>query len=193
VADGPARGADLVGLGEIGIGNTTAAAALVCAFAGASPEEVVGPGTGVDGAARARKVAVVADALRRHGPPRPGDPLATAAALGGAELLAMAGFALACAAARVPVVLDGLLSGAAALVAAALDPGVVPYLLASHASAEPGARVALARLGLEPLFDLGLRLGEGTGAVLGMALVRDAVALQAEMATFATAGVREGA
>ncbi len=189
VADGPAAGADLVGLGEVGIGNTTAAAALVCAFTGAPPDEVVGPGTGVDGPARARKSAVVADALRRH-EHAPGHPLATAAALGGAELVAMAGFALRCAASRVPVVLDGMLAGAAALLAAALDPGVVPYLAASHASAEPGARVALEHLGLAPLFDLGLRLGEGTGAILGMSLVRDAVALQAEMATFATAGVR---
>jgi nicotinate-nucleotide--dimethylbenzimidazole phosphoribosyltransferase len=188
-AEAIAAGALLLGAGEIGIGNTTAAAALVCAFTGAAPDAIVGSGTGLDEAARQRKVAVVTDALRRHRAEAATDPLATLASLGGLEIAAMAGFYLEAARRRVPVVLDGFIADAAALVAQALDANVTAYLMASHASAERGARAALAQLGLSPLLDLGLRLGEGTGAILGMALVRTAVALQGSMATFATAGI----
>jgi len=183
-----ARGAQILGLGEIGIGNTTSAAALVCAFTGAAADEIVGRGTGIDDATLARKRDVIGEALVRHAALL-GDPVGRLAALGGLELCAMAGCALEAARQRVPVVLDGFLAGAAAIAADAIDRGVRPYLLASHQSAEHGARRVLAQLGLEPVFDLGLRLGEGTGAVLAIDLVRTAVDVQRSMATFATAGI----
>ncbi len=183
-----AEGTTLAGVGEIGIGNTTSGAALVACFTGADPSEVCGHGTGIDDEALARKVRVVRDALALHAP-SPADPVGALAAVGGLELAAMTGFLLEAAARRIPVVLDGFLATASALVAKAIAPAVVSYLVASHASAERGARVGLEALRLEPLLSLGMRLGEGTGAILGMQLVRSAVALQARMATFATAGV----
>jgi nicotinate-nucleotide--dimethylbenzimidazole phosphoribosyltransferase len=131
----------------------------------------------------------VQDALRLHAP-RPLDPVGALAAVGGLELAAIAGFALRAAERGVPLVLDGFLAGAAALVARAIRPEVVRFFVASHESADNGSGLALRALGLEPLLALGMRLGEGTGAVLGIELVRSAVALQREMATFATAGVR---
>jgi nicotinate-nucleotide--dimethylbenzimidazole phosphoribosyltransferase len=183
-----ARGAGILGTGEIGIGNSTAAAALVCAMTGAAPEEVVGRGTGIDDATHERKVAVVRDALGKHAPD-PGDPAAVLAAVGGLELAALVGFMLRAAEQRVPLVLDGFLAGASMLVAHAMRPDVVRFAIASHASAERASGLVLQALGLAPLLSLGMRLGEGTGAVLGIELVRSAVALQHEMATFATAGV----
>jgi len=183
-----ASGVTLAGVGEIGVGNTTAGAALVACFAGVPAELCCGRGTGVDDATLDRKIRVVEDALALHRPD-PRDPVGVLARVGGLELAAMAGFLLRAAARRVPIVLDGFLASAAALAAYAIDPDVVGYCLASHASAERGAAIALERLGLVPLLSLGMRLGEGTGAILGMALVQDAVSLQAEMATFATAGV----
>ncbi|WP_394845596.1 nicotinate-nucleotide--dimethylbenzimidazole phosphoribosyltransferase [Pendulispora brunnea] len=179
----------LLAIGEVGIGNTTSAAALLCAFTGASPSDAVGAGTGISDAIRLHKVAIVEAALRLHAPD-PADPLGVLAAVGGLELAAMAGFLLGAARERIPVVLDGFLASVSALVAAAFDPQVTPYLLASHASAEKGAGLATAALGKTPLLDLGLRLGEGTGAVLAVDLVRTAVELQLSMATFATAGIR---
>ncbi len=180
--------------GSVGIGNTTAAAALVCVFSPAAPREVVGHGTGIAEDVRARKVAVVEDALRRHAFEAPGaspalDPLGPLASLGGLELAAMVGFLLEAARLRKPVVLDGFLATAAALAARAFDPRVVDYVLLSHASAERGAAIASAVLGKTPLLDLGMRLGEGTGAALALDLVRTAVDVQASMATFATAGI----
>jgi nicotinate-nucleotide--dimethylbenzimidazole phosphoribosyltransferase len=183
-----ARGVRLAAVGEIGIGNTTSAAALVSAFTGASPEETCGRGTGIDDATRARKVQTVRDALALHAP-RPDRGMDALAAVGGLEIAAIAGFVLEAAALRLPVVLDGFVTNAAALVAQALEPASVSYMLASHASAEPGARIALAHLGLRPLLSLDLCLGEGTGALLALDLVIAAVSLQAEMSTFATAGV----
>ena len=187
-AEAISHGADLIALGEAGIGNTTSAAALICALTGAVPEEVVGLGSGIAAGLRVRKVAVVLDALALHRP-LPADPVGVLAALGGLELAALAGAMIAAARRRIPVVLDGFLCSAAALVAVAIEPAVGPYLLASHASAERGAGLALQALRKEPLFDLGLRLGEGTGALLGVQLVRAAIALQLSMATFATAGI----
>jgi nicotinate-nucleotide--dimethylbenzimidazole phosphoribosyltransferase len=181
-------GADLLALGEIGIGNTTSAAALVCAFTGESADEVVGTGTGLGTAAFAHKIAVVRDALALHRPDAE-DALGVLAALGGLEIAAMAGCAIEAARHRLPVVVDGFIASAAALLASRLDPGVITYLLAAHASAERGARGALRALGLSPLFDFGLRLGEGTGAVIAADLVRTAVTTQLSMATFATAGI----
>jgi nicotinate-nucleotide--dimethylbenzimidazole phosphoribosyltransferase len=183
-----ASGADAIGLGEIGIGNTTSAAALTCVFTGARPADVVGRGTGVGEDVWLRKVAVVQDALALHRPDAT-DPIGTLAAVGGLEIAALAGCAIEAAHRRVPVILDGFVTNAAALAAANLDAGVRPFLLASHASPEPGAARALAALGLSPLLQLGMRLGEGTGASLGIALLRTAVAAQLSMATFATAGI----
>ncbi|WP_394835062.1 nicotinate-nucleotide--dimethylbenzimidazole phosphoribosyltransferase [Pendulispora rubella] len=179
----------LLAVGEVGIGNTTSAAALLCAFTGASPSDAVGVGTGISDSTRLHKVSIVEAALRLHAPDA-ADPLGVLAAVGGLELAAMAGFLLAAARRRIPVVLDGFLATVSAVVAAAFDAGVTPYLLASHVSAEKGASLATAALGKTPLLDLGMRLGEGTGAVLAVDLVRTAVELQLSMATFATAGIR---
>ncbi len=181
-------GAGAVGLGEIGIGNTTAAAALVAAFCGIPAELAVGGGTGVEGAVLERKRRLVASAVALH-QPDPRDPLGTLAALGGLEIVALVGAMLGAARQRVPVVLDGFITQAAALAAVAIEPALRGYLLVAHASTEPGARYALECLGLEPLFDLRMRLGEGTGACLALGLLRTAVALERGMATFATAGI----
>jgi nicotinate-nucleotide--dimethylbenzimidazole phosphoribosyltransferase len=185
-----ARGHDCLLTGDMGIGNTTPAAALVAAFTGASPAAVTGRGTGIDDATLAHKTAVVAAALARHSPD-PTDPLGTLAAVGGLEHAALAGFILGGAVAGVPVILDGVIADSAALVAAALAPDVVGALVAGHRSVEPGATVALAHLGLEPLVDLGLRLGEGTGALLALPVVAGAVRVLHEVATFDSAGVAE--
>jgi nicotinate-nucleotide--dimethylbenzimidazole phosphoribosyltransferase len=186
--DAVRAGAGAIGLGEIGIGNTTAAAALTSALTGEDPAGVVGRGTGIDELVRARKLAVVRAALSRHAPCAD-DPVGALSALGGLEIAALAGCALEAARHRLPVVLDGFVTNAAALAAARIDPGVRRYFVAAHVSPEPGARAALAHLGLVPLFDLGMRLGEGTGAVLGLSLLRTAVHTQLAMATFATAGI----
>jgi len=181
-------GAGAIGLGEIGIGNTTAAAALTSVFTGLDAAEVVGRGTGIDDAALARKIAVVRAALALHRPAA-ADPLGALASVGGLEIAALVGCALEAARQRLPVMLDGFVTNAAALVAARLEPAVAAYFVASHCSPEPGARAALTHLGLRPLFELGLRLGEGTGAVLGLSLLRTAVHSGLSMATFATAGI----
>ncbi|WP_308257800.1 nicotinate-nucleotide--dimethylbenzimidazole phosphoribosyltransferase [Pseudonocardia lacus] len=174
--------------GDMGIANTTAAAALVCAFTGADPGAATGRGTGVDDATLARKTAVVARALARHRPD-PADPLGVLAAFGGLEHAGLAGLVLGGAAHRVPVLLDGVNAGAAALVAAAFAPDALGYCVAGHRSAEPGHRLALAHLGLEPLLDLGMRLGEGTGALLALPVLQAAAQAMADVATFDAAGV----
>jgi nicotinate-nucleotide--dimethylbenzimidazole phosphoribosyltransferase len=176
--------------GDMGIANTTPAAALIAAFTGADPAQVTGRGTGIDDGTHAHKVAVVAAALARHRPD-PADPVAALAAVGGLEHAALAGFILGAAQRRVPVVLDGVIAASAALVAAALAPDAVAAMVAGHRSAEPGAGVALARLGLTPLLDLGMRLGEGTGAVLALPIVAGAVRVLHDVATFDAAGVSE--
>jgi nicotinate-nucleotide--dimethylbenzimidazole phosphoribosyltransferase len=179
--------------GDMGIANTTAAAALVCAFTGATPAVATGRGTGIDDATLARKVAVVARAVGRV-PVRPTTPaaaLAVLAEVGGLEHAALAGFVLGAAAARVPVLLDGAIAGSAALVAAALCPPALEYAVAGHASAEPGSALALDFLGLRPLLHLDLRLGEGTGALLALPLVASAARALRDVATFDSAGVTE--
>ncbi len=181
-------GADLLGTGEMGIGNTTAASAITAALTGAAPARVTGRGTGVDDAALARKVDVVARALAVNAPD-PRDGLDVLAKVGGFEIGGLVGVILAGAARRIPVVLDGFIAGAAALVAVALAPAARHALFASHRSAEPGHGAALARLGLEPYLDLELRLGEGTGAALFVHLARAAALVWSEMATFKSAGV----
>jgi nicotinate-nucleotide--dimethylbenzimidazole phosphoribosyltransferase len=185
-----AEGAGVVGLGEMGIANTTVAAALACAYTGGDPAALVGPGTGLDAEGIERKRRVVTRMLARN-PPDPADPLGTLAALGGFELVLLAGVALGAAAGGALVLVDGFISGAAALAAARLEPELPGYLVASHRSAEPGHAAVLAALGLEPLLDLGLRLGEGTGAALALPLVYAARAILVEMSTFDGAGVTD--
>jgi nicotinate-nucleotide--dimethylbenzimidazole phosphoribosyltransferase len=186
------RGADLVGTGEMGIGNTSAASALTAALTGASVESVTGPGTGVDEEGRRRKVEAVRRALEVNRPD-PADALDTLAKVGGFEIAGLVGVIIAGAAYRLPVVLDGFIAGAAALVAARLKPGLGVGLIASHRSSEPGHSRVLETLGLEPYLDLDMRLGEGTGAALCISLARAACAVLTEMATFKSAGVTDRA
>ena len=181
------RGYDCFLTGDMGIANTTPSAALIAAFAGVEPETATGRGAGVDDASFVRKVEVVRTAVAQRPPGK--DPVETLASVGGFEHAGIAGFILAAAARRVPVILDGVIAGAAALVAHALAPVAVTYCFAGHRSAEPGHVVALDRLGLRPLVDLDLRLGEGTGAVLAFPIVQAAGATLREMATFDSAGV----
>lgn len=174
-------GHDLLVTGDLGIANTTASACLVAVLADAPAGDVVGPGAANDAATVERKVAVVDRALARHGPDR--KPLGVLASLGGAEHAALVGVLLVGSARRVPVILDGVIAAAAALVAVELAPAVVDHLVAGHRSTEPAASLALAHLGLRPLLDLHLRLGEGTGAVLAVPLVQAAAAVLGRMAT----------
>jgi nicotinate-nucleotide--dimethylbenzimidazole phosphoribosyltransferase len=183
-------GAGLVALGDMGIGNTTASAAVAAALLGCDPAEVCGPGTGLDAAGVAHKVGLVSRMLERNGPD-PDDPLGVLAAVGGFEIGLLTGVVLGTAAGRGVVVLDGFITGAAALVAVRIAPAAGGYLVAAHRSPEPGHRVILEALGLEPLLDLGLRLGEGSGAALALPLVAAARAVLVEMATFAEAGVTD--
>ena len=181
---------DLVGVGDMGIGNTTPSAAIISAFTGRSPAEVTGRGTGIDDARHAHKIGVIARALAVNQPDA-AEALDVLAKVGGFEIGAIAGVMLAAAARHVPVVVDGVISSAGALVAAGLAPKVKDYLIAGHRSVEPGHRAALEHLGLEPLLDLEMRLGEGTGGAIAMHVVEAAVRTLNEMATFAEAGVAE--
>jgi nicotinate-nucleotide--dimethylbenzimidazole phosphoribosyltransferase len=176
-------GSDLLVAGEMGIGNTTPAAALIAALTGNRAEDVTGPGAGVDDEMLHRKIAVVAAAAARGA--RASDPVAVLAEIGGLEIAAIAGFVVAGAAARIPVVVDGVIACAALLVAEHLAPGVRNLVVAGHRSTEPGASIALRHLDLVPLLDLDLRLGEGTGACLAVPLVQTAARILGEMATFA--------
>jgi nicotinate-nucleotide--dimethylbenzimidazole phosphoribosyltransferase len=183
-------GIGLVGVGEMGIGNTTAAAALCAALLPVAPAAVCGPGTGLDFEGVARKVAAVTRALDVNRVDA-ADPVGVLAALGGFEIAFLAGVILGCRSERVPVVLDGFITGAAALVAAAIDPAAVEAMIAGHRSPEPGHSLVLERLGLEPLLDLRLRLGEASGAALALPIVRSAIALLNDMASFDEAGVTD--
>ena len=181
-------GVDLLVTGDMGIGNTTPAACLVAAFTGRPAGEVTGRGTGIDDATFELKTRLVEKALELHGPD-PEDPVGVLAALGGLEHAALVGVILMGAVYGVPVLLDGLVSNSAALVALSLAPRSVDYLVAGHISVEPGARVALEKLGLEPLLDLEMRLGEGTGALLAVPLVQAASRVMREMKTLEEAGI----
>lgn len=185
-----AKGLDLVATGDMGIGNTTPSAAIVAVMTGRPVAQVTGRGTGVDEAGLARKVATIERALAVN-QPDPKDALDVLMKVGGLEIAGLAGVILGAAAQRVPVVIDGFISGAAALIAAGLKPEVKPYLIAAHQSVEIGHRAALEWLGLRPVFDLDLRLGEGTGAALAFHVIEASVRLLNEMATFADAGVSE--
>lgn len=179
---------DLVGVGEMGIGNTTSASALLCAFTGCDPSEAAGPGAGLTPEQVSNKAGVIRRALELHRPD-PSNGADTLAAVGGFEIAAMAGFLLGASATRLPVVLDGFISCSAALAARALDPRALETAFFSHRSAEPGHTRMLTALGASPSFDLGMRLGEGTGAALMMQVIDAAVALYRDMATFESAGV----
>ena len=181
-------GIDALAVGEMGIGNTTVAAALCLALFGGEAEDWTGPGTGVAGAALDRKREAVAAAVARHRP-EAGDPFDVLRRLGGLEFAAMAGAILAARMGRVPVVLDGFSAAAAAAVLHAADPRALDHCVAGHVSAEPGHRRLLERLGMRPLLDLGMRLGEASGATLALLLLKAAVACHNDMATFAEAGV----
>ena len=179
---------DLLALGEMGIGNTTVAAAIFCALFGGTAEDWVGRGTGVDEPGLERKIAAVNAALATHAG-HLSDPLEVLRRLGGREVAALVGAILAARMQRVPVILDGFVVTAAAAVLQTLDPAAIDHCLAGHVSAEKAHRAALARIGKEPILDLGMRLGEGSGAALALGLLKAALACTRDMATFAQAGV----
>jgi nicotinate-nucleotide--dimethylbenzimidazole phosphoribosyltransferase len=183
------RGAKLLVTGDMGIGNTTPSAALVAAFTKSSPRDVTGRGTGIDDEMLNVKTRVIESALARLSPDA--TPLDILAEVGGLEIAALAGFITAGAATKVPVVIDGVIAVAAAVVARAFAPNVTGYLIAGHRSSEPGASAGLVHLGLSPVLDLGLRLGEGSGAALAVPLIQAAAKILREMATFDSAGVTE--
>jgi nicotinate-nucleotide--dimethylbenzimidazole phosphoribosyltransferase len=185
-----ASGANVVALGDMGIGNTTSASGLACAFLGCEPAAACGAGTGLDAEGVAHKVAVVERMLERNRPD-PTDAVGVLAALGGFEIVLLAGVALGAAEHRAVVVVNGFITSTAALAATRLEPEVAGYLVASHRSPEPGHALVLAELGLDPLLDLGLRLGEGSGAALALPLLGAARAILVEMATFESAGVTD--
>ena len=190
VAAEVAKGLDIVGTGDMGIGNTTASSAICAVMTGKPVAKVTGRGTGLTDEQLTHKVEVISRALAVNHPD-PRQPLDVLAKVGGFEIGGLVGVMLGAAAHRIPVVIDGFISGAAALIATALSPRLKDFLIAAHVSAEAGHRLLLRHLGLKPLLDLGMRLGEGTGAALGIFLAETASRVLAEMATFAEAGVSE--
>jgi nicotinate-nucleotide--dimethylbenzimidazole phosphoribosyltransferase len=180
----------LLGAGEMGIGNTSSAAAMLCAFSGAAPRDVVGRGTGIDDPTWRRKVSAIERGLEINRPD-PKEPLDVLTKVGGLEIGAMTGVILSAAAFHIPMVLDGFISGAAALLAQRLCPPIQDFLFASHLSPETGHKFMLEQLNLVPVLDLEMRLGEGTGACVLMGLAEAAARLLAEMATFESAGVEK--
>jgi nicotinate-nucleotide--dimethylbenzimidazole phosphoribosyltransferase len=184
------KGIDIVGIGDMGIANTTPSAAIAAVLTAKSVEEIAGRGTGIDDAGLARKIAVIKKALKLNAP-LADDGLDVLAKVGGFEIGGLAGVILAAAADKVPVVLDGFITTAAALIAYRLKPEVKEYLIAAHCSQEQGHRLMLAYLGLEPLLDLKMRLGEGTAAALAMGIIEASSKILSQMATFKTAGVSQ--
>jgi nicotinate-nucleotide--dimethylbenzimidazole phosphoribosyltransferase len=182
------NGLDLVAIGEMGIGNTTPSSAITAVLCGLPVNKVTGRGTGLDDKGLTHKIKVIEEAIMLN-QPDPNDTWDVLTKLGGLEIAGLAGVVLGAASQRVPVVIDGFISGVAALIAAELAPEVKPYLIASHQSVEIGHRAILSKLGLRPLFDLDLRLGEGTGAVLAFSILEAACRTLNEMATFLEAGV----
>lgn len=187
-----AKGLDIVGTGDMGIGNTTASSAICAVMTGKPVAEVTGRGTGITDEQLEHKIEVIERALAVNHPD-PKQPLDVLAKIGGFEIGGLVGVMLGAAAHRVPVVIDGFISGAAALIATALSPELNDFLISAHVSAEAGHQLLLRHLGLNPLLDLGMRLGEGTGAALGIFLAEAAARVLAEMSTFAEAGVSKGA
>ena len=184
------EGLDIIGTGDMGIGNTTPSSAIVSVITGTDPALVTGRGTGIDDASLKSKVAVIRKAIELNRPDR-SDPIDVLAKVGGFEIGGIAGLVLGAALHRIPVVVDGFISTAGALIAAELCPATKNYLIAAHQSVEIGHRRMLEHLDQRPLFDLNLRLGEGTGAALGISIVEAGVKILMEMATFASAGVSE--
>jgi nicotinate-nucleotide--dimethylbenzimidazole phosphoribosyltransferase len=184
------EGVDLVGTGEMGIGNTTPSSAIIAALSGRSVSDVTHRGTGINDAALENKVRVIHEGLLTN-KPNPENPLDVLAKVGGLEIAGIAGLVLGCAANRIPVVVDGFISTAGALIASEMHPDVKEYIFAAHQSVEIGHRFMLERLGAEPMLNLQMRLGEGTGAALAMGLIEAGVKILNEMATFADAGVTE--
>ena len=182
------EGVGLVGTGEMGIGNTTPSSALIAAISGLSPEQVTHRGTGINDQALQLKIKAISQGLSINSPD-PADPLDVLTKLGGLEIAAITGLVLGCAANRIPVVVDGFISTAGALIASELNPHVKEYLFAAHESVEIGHRFMLERIGVRPILNLDMRLGEGTGAALAMPLLEASVKILAEMATFEQAGV----
>ena len=185
-----AEGADLIALGDMGIGNTTPSSAITAVITGADPAVTTGRGTGLDDPGLAHKVEVVRRAIQVNNPD-PKDGLDVLAKVGGFEIGVLAGAMLGTAASHRPAVVDGFISGAAALIAWTISPAARHYFIASHQSVEPGHRIGLEKMGLTPLLDMGMRLGEGTGAALAMHIIEASARCLAEMATFADAGVSE--
>jgi len=190
IKDEWAKGLDIIGTGDMGIGNTTPSSAICAVITGRPVATVTGRGTGIDDQQLAHKIAVIKRALEVNRPDS-GQPMEVLAKVGGFEIAGLVGVMLAAAAHRVPVMVDGFISGAAALIAAALSPQLKDYLIAAHVSAEAGHRLLLEYLGLQPLVDLEMRLGEGTGAALGIFMAEVASHILEEMATFAEAGISE--
>jgi nicotinate-nucleotide--dimethylbenzimidazole phosphoribosyltransferase len=183
-----AKGNNLIAVGEMGIGNTTAASAMTAALTGMPASLVTGKGTGLDSDAYARKCDIVEDIVARHFP-QPTGPREILRCAGGLEIAAMTGMLLGAARRQIAIVMDGFISTAAAAIACGLAPAVRSYLFAGHQSQEPGHRVLLAHLNIEPILDLHMRLGEGSGAVMAMPVLEAAMRIYQEMATFASAGV----
>ena len=192
MAEEIAAGLDLVGTGDMGIGNTTPSSAIVATLSGLPVASVTGRGTGVDDSGLARKIAAIETALSVN-KPDPEDAFDVLCKVGGLEIAGLAGVIIGAASRRVPVVIDGFISGAAALLAVGLAPAARPYLIPSHRSVEIGHTAVFQSLGLQPLFDFDLRLGEGTGAALAFHIVEAAARILDEMATFGEAGVSEKA
>ena len=190
VADEVARGLDIVGTGDMGIGNTTASSAICAVMTGKPVAEVTGRGTGIDDEQLMRKVQIIDRALGENHPDAE-QPLDVLAKVGGFEIGGLVGVMLGAAARRIPIVIDGFISGAAAIIATAMAPGLRGFLIAAHVSAEAGHKSLLEYLGLEPLLSLGMRLGEGTGAALGIFLAEASAKVLSEMSTFTEGGVSE--
>jgi nicotinate-nucleotide--dimethylbenzimidazole phosphoribosyltransferase len=182
------KGIDLAATGDMGIGNTTASSAIVAAITGEAVEKVTGRGTGINNETLKNKIKIIKKALEINKPNRK-DPIDVLSKVGGFEIGGLAGIILASASQSIPIVIDGFISGAAALIAYQLEPKIKDYLIASHCSVERGHKITLRFMGLKPLLDLELRLGEGTGAALGINLIEASIKILTEMATFEDAGV----
>ncbi|MDP1853927.1 MAG: nicotinate-nucleotide--dimethylbenzimidazole phosphoribosyltransferase [Candidatus Omnitrophota bacterium] len=185
-----ARGIDIIGTGEMGIANTTAASAITAVFTQEKIEDITGRGTGINDAGLKNKITILKEAIKIN-KPNPGDAIDVLAKVGGFEIGGLAGTILAAASYKVPVVIDGFISGAAALIAYGIEPKVKDYMFAAHCSVEIGHKTILKFLGLKPILDLNLRLGEGTGAALGIGIAEASIKILREMATFKNAGVSE--
>ena len=186
-----AEGYNLFGTGDMGIGNTTPSSAIISVITGYPVEEVTGRGTGIDDETYKRKIEAIKRAIEVN-KPDPKDPIDVLAKVGGPEIGAIAGVVLGCAELKIPVVIDGFITTAGALIAYALEPTVKDYIFSAHNSAEKGHKVALSYMGLKPILDLNLRLGEGTGAALAMTIIEASLKIYREMATFEEAGVSKG-